>query len=172
MSQETGTSAPWGLDIAKLVTANSLCTIQSQIFTGQWKSFDGILHAVLRELANSGSQRDPVLVNRRLICQTYEVSRLLALAPGDLQLAEATFPGSGEEGLLMQQRCTEVHTQDGYLPKSWKKISFEPESLPRFGFVTAEPECLCNTIYKVSRNRIQEAKKEISSEVLCATVLA
>lgn len=81
---------------------------QSQIFTGQWKSFDGILQAVLRELANSGSQRDPVLVNHRLICQTFELSRLLALAPGDLQLAEAAFSGSGEEGLLMQQRCTEV----------------------------------------------------------------
>lgn len=68
----------------------------------------GFFEAVLRDLANSGSQRDPVLVNCRLICQTFELCRLLALAPGDLQLAEAAFSGSGEEGLLMQQCCTEV----------------------------------------------------------------
>ena len=62
---------------------------------------------------------------------------------------------------------------DWYVPKRWKKINSEPESLPCFGFATTEPECVCNTLYKVSRSRVQEGKREISSvsEVFCATFL-
>lgn len=57
------------------------------------------------------------------------------------------------------------------MPKRWKKINSEPESSPCFGFAVTEPKCVYNSLYKVSRNRVQEGKRALRSvsEVFYAT---
>lgn len=55
------------------------------------------------------------------------------------------------------------HAGDRYVPMRWKKINSEPKRSPCFGFPTTKPECLYSTSYKVSRNRLQGGKREISS---------
>lgn len=43
------------------------------------------------------------------------------------------------------------------------KINSESQSSPCFMFAMTEPQCVSNTLYKVSRNRVQEGKREITS---------
>lgn len=43
------------------------------------------------------------------------------------------------------------------------KINSESQSSPCFVFAMTEPQCVSNTLYKVSRNRVQEGKREITS---------
>lgn len=65
-----------------------------------------------------------------------------------------------------------LSTQIGTCQRGGRKLT-QPESSPCFGFATTEPKCVYNTLHKVSRHRVQEAKREISSvsEVFYATFL-